>query len=308
MVRRYRANDNASTTLNGSVTASDTTWVLADGSVFPSEGDFFLVCEGEIVLATARTTNTITVTRAQGGTTNVAHASGKTVRTIVTKEDIEGRLIENNLLRAAPYGVIMTQAGTILTASDFTELNSGTGSSIVDGLDGTIEYRCRNHASDNLSGIVRDFTANTDFDLYCHISIPWMDTDPWNGASGTNRSFGLWARQNTGGTLKGASIYPGKSMAAQSRASFLGGATNDAVHGAEGRYAVWLKMTMRWNVGGNDANDQMTFSYSWDSFNWVSFPTYSFASSSMQVGMLFSNFGLAGWPIHLNYWYEDTTV
>jgi hypothetical protein len=108
--------------------------------------------------------------------------------------------------------------------------------------------------------------------------------------------------------MKGLAFYPGKTVQAQSRSSYLATPTVDETHGAEGRSHIWVKMTGRWNVGGSDSNDQFTFYYSWDSFNWKLLRQYAAAYSSLQIGMWIANNGLAGWPVHLNYWYEDETV
>lgn len=308
MVRRFRANDRAESTLNGSVTASDTSWVLADASSFPSEGDFFCVCEGEIVKVTAVTSNTFTVERAQSGTTNTSHSSGKSVRSIITKEDIEGRLNENDMLRAIPYGKILSANGTVLTASDFTIVNTGTGNQILDGNDGTIIFECRNMAGDDVSGITRNFADGTDFDLYIHSHTPHWDADPWSGASGTNRAWGLWFRQSTGGNMKGCAFYAGKTIQAQSRSTYLATPTVDATHGAEGRSHAWMKLEGRWNVGGNPSTDTFTFYYSWDSIHWRQIYQYSSAYTGLEIGLWVSNLGQAGWRVILDSWLEDKTV
>ena len=66
--RREEFVNNAQTTLNGAISDSDTSIVVTDGSVFPTHGDFRLLIESELVLCTARSTNTLTVVRAQEGT------------------------------------------------------------------------------------------------------------------------------------------------------------------------------------------------------------------------------------------------
>ena len=87
--------NNAVTTLNGAITAIATTITTTDGSVFPSPtgGDFFLatLSDGtniEIVKCTSRSTNDLTVVRAQEGTTGFAFAD---------LDDIEMRLTAGTL-------------------------------------------------------------------------------------------------------------------------------------------------------------------------------------------------------------------
>ena len=81
--------NNASTTLASAAGASDTTLTVTDGSRFPSPSgsDYFLLTLAsgspetawEIVKCTARSTNTLTVTRAQESTTAAAWGSGSIV-------------------------------------------------------------------------------------------------------------------------------------------------------------------------------------------------------------------------------------
>lgn len=305
MARRYRGEDQATTTLNGSVTASTTSWVVDDASVFGTEGDFYIICESEIVKGTHISGNTITVERAQCGTSNVAHSDGLTVRSIVTKEDIEGRLNENNMLRTLPYGKILTANGTTLTNSDFTLSNGGN--SILAGKDGAICLTSKAHTSDDVTGIVRTFTVNTDFNVYAHVQTSHFDADPASGVT-ANRAFGMMSRSTSGGSMRGIMLYPGKYIAAQERASFISTPTTAVIHGATGRAHVWIRLKMRWNVGGTDSNDQMTVGYSYDSIHWVDMHTFSGAFSNQEVGMYVSNNGQSQWSFFLDSYLEDNTV
>lgn len=84
--------NNAKTTLNGAHNSSTTTITVVDGSVFPTlgAGDYFYMTledtslNNEIVKVTARSTNTLTVVRAQNGTT---------AKSFSTADKAEGRLV-----------------------------------------------------------------------------------------------------------------------------------------------------------------------------------------------------------------------
>ena len=84
--------NNAKTTLNGAITDSATSIVVVDGSVFPTLGGgdyFYMTLEDvslnrEIVKVTARSTNTLTVVRAQNGTT---------ARAFSNADKAEGRMV-----------------------------------------------------------------------------------------------------------------------------------------------------------------------------------------------------------------------
>ena len=71
------AADITSTATSLSVTAGE-------GAKFPASGDFHVTCEDEIVKVTARSTDTLTVVRAQEGTTGAAHVAGKSVELRIT--------------------------------------------------------------------------------------------------------------------------------------------------------------------------------------------------------------------------------
>src|SRR5574338_587093 len=81
--------NNADSTLNGAINNVTTTIVVADGSPFPSVGEFRLLIgsnpdTGELVLVTARSGNTLTVVRGQEGTSAQSWADGTVVTHILT--------------------------------------------------------------------------------------------------------------------------------------------------------------------------------------------------------------------------------
>lgn len=80
--------NGAEGTLSANVSDSATTFVLdtGQGAAFPASGNFNLVInDAEIVTCTARTSDTLTVTRGAEGTSATAHSDGATVALNVTK-------------------------------------------------------------------------------------------------------------------------------------------------------------------------------------------------------------------------------
>lgn len=92
--------NNARGALEGAITNVATSLVLesGQGARFPATGNFYLAIwnraafadpvddsSAEIVLCTARSTDTLTITRAQEGTSGVAHADGEAVMLTFTK-------------------------------------------------------------------------------------------------------------------------------------------------------------------------------------------------------------------------------
>ena len=72
--------------------------VVADGSMFPSAGDFRLLIDSELVLCTAVAGDTLTIVRAQEGTTAAAHDSGTRVYQLLTQGDLDRYGQDNNPL------------------------------------------------------------------------------------------------------------------------------------------------------------------------------------------------------------------
>lgn len=94
--------NNAETTLNTAINASETALVVADGSVFPTPGadQYFyatLVSQQgtlEIVKVTARTGNVLTVTRGAESTTPNGFAVGTRVEARVTAASVSNSISE----------------------------------------------------------------------------------------------------------------------------------------------------------------------------------------------------------------------
>jgi hypothetical protein len=130
---REQLKNDAATTLNGAINNSVTSVVVTDGSVFPSVGNFRILVESEIMLCTARSSNTLTVLRGQEGTTAASHGDGLGVLHTLTAGS-HTRIIQDNDTRNTsqpPLGVIDNGSGGLLTSSDFTWDNQG-GATVSD--------------------------------------------------------------------------------------------------------------------------------------------------------------------------------
>jgi len=119
--------NNAASTLNGAINNSTTTIVVAtgEGSRFPSVGNFRLLIgldpfTAEIVLATARSSDTITVVRGQEGSTAQSWGNGTSVTHIMTKGAIETLrdTLKGKTLHSSLETISSTQDGYALTWSN----------------------------------------------------------------------------------------------------------------------------------------------------------------------------------------------
>jgi hypothetical protein len=71
------------------IDASQLTVGVADGSVFSASGIFRVEIGTELLKVASRSGNTLTVVRADGGTTAATHAEGATVKQVLSKEGLE---------------------------------------------------------------------------------------------------------------------------------------------------------------------------------------------------------------------------
>lgn len=152
--------NNASTTLNGTINASTTSVVVTDGSVFPSSGNFRIQIDEEAMLVTARATNTLTVVRGVDGTSAQAHNTGVDVRHLLTERgflrafaDVISNIGNGDHL-PGPQNYIVDGSGNLLTDSDFTWVNQA-GSSTTDLDNGNIQLDLAKTSGNNARSLVR---------------------------------------------------------------------------------------------------------------------------------------------------------
>ena len=153
-MRQERYVNNAQTTLNGGINASTTTVVVTDGSVFPTEGDFRIIIDSELMLVMARATNSLTVIRGQEGTTGATHSDTADVRATLTagaltqyRADFEPHYIPGSTLPKR----LFNPSGVPIGQSSFTWYNQSTSTS-EDLDDGSILLTTPANASNNWRG------------------------------------------------------------------------------------------------------------------------------------------------------------
>ena len=139
MVRYERFVNDITLTLNGGVTDVATTMAVVDATGLPTEGDFRLVVQEEIMIVTGRTGNTLTVIRGAEGTTASAHLTGTVAPVSVTQGALDRFIMDfyDPYAFSRPPHRILDIDGNVLTASDFTWGNQGT-STVTDDTGGSI--------------------------------------------------------------------------------------------------------------------------------------------------------------------------
>lgn len=123
--------NNFSTTLNGSITNSATSITVTDGSGLGTIGSDYVICtiddyagNREIIHVTARSTNTLTVTRAQEGTTGTAFASGTVIEARLTKGCMDDKASTADVPTASKFEFISSQTASSSSALNFTGLGN----------------------------------------------------------------------------------------------------------------------------------------------------------------------------------------
>jgi hypothetical protein len=110
--------NNAITALDGAINSAVTSITVDDGSVFPSSGNFRLKCDDELMICTARTGNTLTVTRAAESTTAASHSDDALIEHVLTKAGLEQVLEDMYQFGGYSSRPSAPRTGTIYHASD----------------------------------------------------------------------------------------------------------------------------------------------------------------------------------------------
>lgn len=140
-IPRFEKWENGgSTTMNdaGGISAGDLSVTVTSATSFPSEGDFRIKIDSEIITVTHVSTNTFTIERGADGTTAASHSDGATVTHVVTEDSIDRAFQDNygaDYTDGFPYNRILAE-GVTKTASDFTWIASPGTWTCTDADDG----------------------------------------------------------------------------------------------------------------------------------------------------------------------------
>lgn len=215
MTRREILKNNSATTLSADITStSATSFTVTDGSVFPATGDFHLLVDTEIMLCTARSTNTLTVVRGQEGTTAATHSNGAAVTLIVTAGVMQqyGRDNVPGFDGSRPPFRLCDASGDTLTSASFTTVNLSTSS--ISDVDSAIVLRKHGDSlvGENVTALARSYTNPATVIAGIHACIPQSSSSalPSVGAGFRESSTGklltinLTGNGSAGGTI---SVY-----------------------------------------------------------------------------------------------------
>lgn len=156
---REQFANNTSDTLGAAALATDTTISVTTGSKWPASGQFRVLIDSEILLVTARSTNTLTVKRGQEGTTAAAHSLGATVTQILTQGGLDRWLLDSvagaGSASSRPPFALLDASGNTLTSADFSIVNLST-STISDQNGGVLLRKVGNAlVGENITALAR---------------------------------------------------------------------------------------------------------------------------------------------------------
>jgi hypothetical protein len=257
MSRREIFQNNTSDTLGASALSTDTTITVTTGSKFPATGDFHVLVDSEIMLVTARSTNTLTVSRGQEGTTGAAHSLSAVITLILTAGSVKQYLRDNvpGADGSKPAMRLVDKTGAPLTSSSFTVVNAST--STITDLDGGIVLRkATNGGTQDMTLLSRAYTAPATVIAGFRACLPYY--------SSAFPGFALGFRDSVGGKLNSSFVlnlphptYQTLRMVNPTTAD-TGGTTHEVVLFGD---MLWLKC--------EDDNTDLKFSISHDGVNWI---------------------------------------
>lgn len=208
------------TTLNGDIDGSTTTVVVASATGFPSAGNFRIRVDDEIMIVTARTGTSLTVTRGAESTSGASHLSGGDVSIIHTAgaiDAIRGDQCTSNTFANRP--AVSKNGNIFLATNSPVALSRENGSAwtvfgplfkFTAPVDGDFTWTSQGSATvtTTFGGIILDYgTDGLGIDVHLRKknapATPWTLTAAFlsRGTSLTNSCCGILVRQSSDGKL-----------------------------------------------------------------------------------------------------------
>lgn len=286
-MRRSRFINAESLTLDGTINSSATTVNLTDATSLPSNGDYNITIENEIMLVTERTGNSLTVVRGQDDTLSAAHSTGSSVQVIATKTGMDKLIYDAGFICNANPKRLSVEA------ADFSWINQGT-SSLSDNAWGGITMTTQNAGPQSLR-VAYVSAPSEPWTFIAHVDIgPSAEGGP-SGSHG-----GIILSDSGSSRLESMSIRPldyswFRWNSSTSFASTVGGHDLQIAPGG-----VWL----RWVNNGTTIQPFASM----DGENWfqmasaLSKTAWLSTNGPDRIGFYYANHQLDGEKMNLNAW------
>jgi hypothetical protein len=190
--------NNTSDTLSAGCTSGDTTITVTTGSSFPATGNFRILVDSEIMVVTARSSNTLTVTRGAEGTSAASHSGGATVTMILTAGALQayGQDSVPGFAGSRPPFRLLDASGNVLSSGDFAAINQG--SATISDVDGAILLRKPSVSGQDFALLARS-QPTPPADLIVAMRCCW----PCGvGSARVMGAIGLWDRSSNQGQFR----------------------------------------------------------------------------------------------------------
>lgn len=129
-----RFSNASASTLNGAISGGATTLNVASASTFPTQGNFRLLVDSEIMIVTAVVGSTFTITRGAEGTAAASHNNGVAVTGVLTAGGIAQYMLDNAGTGPAGGDSFNYTFSSSISTSDpgagFLKFNSATYASV----------------------------------------------------------------------------------------------------------------------------------------------------------------------------------
>ncbi len=298
MARSEKFINAATTTLDGAINDSVTSITVTDGSIYPSEGDYRLSLEDEIVLVTHRATNVLTVVRGVDGTASASHSDDITIFVIITQGAIDQYVkdfIDPHAFDRTGAHRLLDINGNTLTTSDFTELNVGTGT-VSDDTWGGISHAMQFGATTNIR-LIHKSAPSTPYVVEAHI----LHGFGLNASSSDNVNGIGWRESSSGKlTFLGYHIQFG-SFVVRTDSPTASGPASTTGPDTPARNDYWLRI--------EDDGTNLAYKVSADGLNYFEFHTelrgFHFDTGPNQLIWCGDNQGTSGELVHLLSWIES---
>jgi len=299
MVTQERFVNNAQTTLTSKSLSADATITVINAVDFPTEGNFRVMVDTEIMLVTAVSTNIFTVTRGVDGTAAFDHVAGSQVMAIVTRDSLSRMIAEHTQVLEVPPFRLADSSGNVLTSADFTTHNAGT-LTVTDDLSGPITLGQTGVGSTTLAKILR--TAPTaPYTIVGAYTLNVMSA----GAS-PGGTYGPFFRRSSADEILLWRHAPCDVLAQRWRVShylgdvFQSGITNLSRFEPSPSGVVWFKLV--------DDNTNLEMWLSNDGINWTLMyqagRLVTLGSAPDQIGISINNISSKSGFVHLLAWQE----
>jgi hypothetical protein len=195
--------NNPVTSLSAGINNSVTSLTVASASLFPIAGNFVIKIGSELLIVTAVTGTTFTVTRGADGTTAASHLSGDAVSQVVSKKVLENLYAEMYQIGTVASRPTTVRGGTVYYGTDLDVewLYNGTNWDLV--WPAYVPFANRVNVS-GWTALNLGTTTWTDYNGVMSVTIPSVNTQ-LKGYYHTipTAPFSCYTVSNLGGALGG---------------------------------------------------------------------------------------------------------